>query len=70
LRYVECRSGCIEILGDELGAGDSMVIGSRIGSMDMSSVMSSIGICSVMGSLGKVGEADFQFGSVVGNVQL
>jgi len=37
-----------------------MVKGSRIGSMDMGSVM---------GSTGEVGQADCEFGSVVGNVE-
>jgi len=57
---VECRSGCVEISEDELSARDSVIIGSRIGF---------IGIDSVMGSLNEVGEADCEFGSVVGNLE-
>jgi len=54
LRRVECRSGCVEIPGDELGAGDSVVIGSGIDSMGMG-----------LGTLGEVGEVDCEFGSVI-----
>jgi len=60
LRRVKCQSGCVEILGEELGVGDAVVIGSRISSMGMGLVM---------GSLEKVGEVDCEFGSVVGNVE-
>jgi len=51
LRCVECRSGCTEISGDKLGTRDSVVIGSRIGSMGIGFVMGSMGMSSVMGSM-------------------
>jgi len=63
LTHVECRSGCVEISRDELGIGDSMVIGLGIRSMGRMSSMGGMG--SVMGSLGEVGEVD----CVVGNVE-
>jgi len=66
LRCVECQSGCVEISRDELSMGDLVVIGSGIGSMGG---MRSIGMGSVMGSLGKVGETDCEFDSMVGNVE-
>jgi len=43
-----------------------VVIGSGIGSMGE---MNSMGMGSVMSSLGEVGEADCEFGSVVENVE-
>jgi len=65
LRRVECQSGCVEISGDELGTGDSLVVGSGIGLMGE---MRSIGMGSIMDSLCEVGETNCEFGSVVGNV--